>query len=75
MENKFKWFSVEHIKRNKNTKADELAKVVARKTTLSPCVFFQTIEDSSIKTTELEPTMVYLHHHYELDNITELLKM
>jgi hypothetical protein len=29
MENYFKWFSVEHIERNKNIEADELAKAAA----------------------------------------------
>jgi hypothetical protein len=89
LENYFRGFSVEHIDRNKNTKVDELAKAAARKTTLPPDVFFQTIEDSSVKTIELEPRMVnviqgedwqapimaYLHHRYELDNDTELLRM
>jgi hypothetical protein len=86
MENNFKWLSIEHIERNKNTERDELAKIIAQKTTLSPYVF-QTIEDSLVKTTELDPTMVnviqgedwrvpimvYLHHHYELDKIGERL--
>jgi ribonuclease HI len=39
MENYFRGFSMEHIERAKNTKADELAKTVARKTTLPRCVF------------------------------------
>jgi hypothetical protein len=89
LENYFRGFSVEHIDRNKNTEVDELAKAATRKTTLPPDVFFQTIEDSSVKTIELEPRMVnviqgedwqapimaYLHHRYELDNDTELLRM
>jgi hypothetical protein len=58
MENYFRWFSVEHIDRNKNTEADELAKAVARKTALPPNVFFQTIKNSSVKTIEPEPRMV-----------------
>jgi ribonuclease HI len=58
MENYFRGFSVEHIKRAKNTEADELAKVAARKTTLPPDVFFQTLKDSSVKTVEPEPRTV-----------------
>jgi hypothetical protein len=58
MENFFKGFTVEHIERAKNTEADELAKAAARKMVLPPNVFFQTIEDPSIKTAELEPRMV-----------------
>jgi hypothetical protein len=52
-------------------------------------MFFQTIEDPSVTTVELEPRIVkiiqeedwrvsimaYLHHHYEPDNNTELLRM
>jgi ribonuclease HI len=34
MENYFSGFFIEHIKRTKNTKADELVKSAARKTTL-----------------------------------------
>jgi hypothetical protein len=47
-----------YIKRTKNTKADELAKATARKTTLPPDVFFQTIEDSSVKIVEPKPKMI-----------------
>jgi hypothetical protein len=56
---------------------------------LPPDVFFQVVEDPSIKTVEPElrmikvmqgedwraPTMVYLRHHYEPDNTTELTRM
>jgi hypothetical protein len=41
----FKGFTVEHIERPKNTKADEQAKAVARKAVLPPDVFFQVIMD------------------------------
>jgi hypothetical protein len=89
IENYFRGFSIEHINRSKNTKVDELAKVVARKTTLLLDVFFQTLEDSTVKTIELEPRMVnviqgedwrvsiiaYLHHHYEPDTKIDLLRM
>jgi hypothetical protein len=40
MENYFKGFTVEYIKRTKNTKADELAKAATRKLVLPPDVFF-----------------------------------
>jgi hypothetical protein len=73
----------------KNTEADELAKATARKVVLPPDVFFQLIEDSSIKIVEQEPRMVnveqgedwwahimsYLHHHYEPNNSTKLTRM
>jgi hypothetical protein len=89
MENYFRGVSVEHIERAKITEADELVKDAARKTTLPSDVFFQTLEDSSVKTVKPEPRIVkviqgedwralimaYLRHHYEADNNTELLKM
>jgi hypothetical protein len=89
MENYFKRFTVEHIERAKNIEPDKLAKVAARKATLQLDVFFQTIKDPSVKAVEPEPRMVniiegedwrapimaYLHHHYELDNNIELLRM
>jgi ribonuclease HI len=49
MENYFRRFSVEHIERTKNTEADELAKVAAKKNNITPDMFFQTLKDSSIK--------------------------
>jgi ribonuclease HI len=58
MVNYFRRFSVEHIDRSKNVKADELAKAATRKIALSPDIFFQTIEDLSAKTIEAEPMMV-----------------
>jgi ribonuclease HI len=59
MENHFKGFTVEHIERTKSTKADELAKAAAaKKAGLPPDVFFQVVEDPSIKTVEPEPRMV-----------------
>jgi ribonuclease HI len=89
MENYFKGFIVEYIERTKNTEADELAKAAAKKAVLPPDVFFQVIEDPSIKTVEPEPRMVniiqgkdyrapimaYLHHHYEPNNSKELIRM
>jgi hypothetical protein len=84
MEGFFKGFIVSHIERAKNTEADELAKAAARKAVLPPDVFFQVIEDPSMKIVEPEPRMInvvqaedwqapilaYLHHHYEPDNNT-----
>jgi ribonuclease HI len=52
MRNYFKGFIVEHIKRMKNTKADELAKATAKKVALPPDVFFQVIKDPSVKIVE-----------------------
>jgi hypothetical protein len=73
----------------KNKEADELAKATTKRTVIPPDVFFQLIEDPSIKTVELEPRMVndiqgedwrapimaYLHNHYEPDSSTELIRM
>jgi hypothetical protein len=84
MENYFKRFTVEYIERAKSTEVDELAKAVAKKATLQSDVFFQTIEDCSVKTVEPEPRMVniiegedwqepiraYLRNHYESYNNT-----
>jgi hypothetical protein len=58
MENYFKSFTVEHIDRNKNTEADELAKVAAHNTPLPADVFLQIISDASIKMIELEPRII-----------------
>jgi hypothetical protein len=79
MGNYFMGFTIEHIESSKNTKATELAKAAARKTTLPPDVFFQIIENAYVKTVELEPRLVnitkgedwrapimaYLCHYYE----------
>jgi hypothetical protein len=58
MENYFKGFTVEYIERMKNTEADELARAAAKKAVLPPDVFFQVIEDPSVKTVEPEPRIV-----------------
>jgi hypothetical protein len=58
MKNYFKSFTVEHIDRNKNTEADELAKVAAHNTPLPVDVFLQIISDASIKMIELEPRII-----------------
>jgi hypothetical protein len=89
MENHFKGFTVEHIKRTKNTEVDELAKAAARKAVLPTNVFFQVIEYPSIKTAEPEPRVVniiqgedwrapimaYLHHYYEPDSNTKSIRI
>jgi hypothetical protein len=58
MENFYKGFTIEHIERAKNTEADELAKATAKNMVLPPDVFFQTIEDPSVKIVEPEKRMV-----------------
>jgi hypothetical protein len=55
MENYFKGFTVEYIERTKNIEADELAKAAAKKAVQPPNVFFQVIEDPSVKIVESEP--------------------
>jgi hypothetical protein len=82
MENHFKGFIVEYIKRNRNTEADELVKDTARNMPLPTDVFFRVMEDALMKTFESEPRliniiegedwqapiMMYLHLYYESDN-------
>jgi hypothetical protein len=58
LENYFKGFIVQYVERNKNTKANKLAKVVARNTPLLTDVFFQVIEDALVKTVEPEPKII-----------------
>jgi hypothetical protein len=58
MEGFFKGFTVQHIERAKNMEADELAKAAARKAVLPPDVFFQVIEDPSVKIVEPEPRII-----------------
>jgi hypothetical protein len=88
MENYFKGFTIEHIEINKNIEAAKLVKAAARNTPLPADLFFQTIEDESIKTVELEPRLInvikpedshapimaYLRHYYKPDNNTKLGK-
>jgi hypothetical protein len=89
MENYFKGFMVEYIERNKNTKADDLAKAVARNILMHADIFFQVLEDASVKTVLPEPRLIniikgedwrapimaYLHHYYELDSTNEQIRM
>jgi hypothetical protein len=58
MENCFKDFTVEHIDRNKNTEADELAKAAAHNTPLPVDIFLQITSDASIKMIEPEPRII-----------------
>jgi hypothetical protein len=89
VENHFKGFTVEYIERNKNTKADELAKPAARNMPFLVDVFFQVMEDASVKTIEPEsrliniiegddwraPIMAYLRHFYVPDSTIEHIRM
>jgi ribonuclease HI len=58
MERFFKGFTVQYIERTKNEGADELAKAAAKKAVVPPEVFFQVMEDPSVKIVEPEPRMV-----------------
>jgi ribonuclease HI len=60
MESYFKGFTVEYIKRAKNSKADELVNAAGRNTPLLADIFLQVISDASIKIVELEPSMINL---------------
>jgi hypothetical protein len=53
MKSYFKGFMVEYIEWNKNKEADDLAKVLARNTPMLADVFFQVLEDASVKTVPL----------------------
>jgi ribonuclease HI len=89
MESYFKGFTVEYIERNKNVEADDLAKAAARNTPVPTKVFFQVLEDTSVKTVLPEPRiiniikgedwrasiMVYLYHYYEPDSKNEEIRM
>jgi ribonuclease HI len=55
MENYFKGFTVEYIERNKNFNTDELAKAATRNTPMPADIFFQVLEDASVKTVPLSP--------------------
>jgi hypothetical protein len=89
MENYLKGFTVGYIKRNKNTEADDLAKAAASNTPMPPDVFYQVLEDASVKTVLLEPVLIniiegedwrapimpYLHNYYEPDITTKKIRM
>jgi hypothetical protein len=89
MESYFSGFTVEYIECNKNAKANELVKAAARNTPMTVDVFFQVLEDASIKIVLLEPRviniiegedwrapiMAYLRHYYEPDSKNEQIRM
>jgi tRNA nucleotidyltransferase/poly(A) polymerase len=89
MESYFKGFIVEYIEHNKNVEADDLVKAAARNTPMSADVFFQVLEDASVKTVLPEPRiiniiegedwraliMAYLRHYYEPDSKNEQTRM
>jgi hypothetical protein len=89
MERFFKGFIVQYIERTKNSEADELAKVAAKKMVIPPDVIYQVIEDPSMKIVEPEPRMInvvqgedwrapimaYHHIHYEPNTVVELIRM
>jgi ribonuclease HI len=89
MENYFKGFTLEYIKRNKNCEADGLGKAAACNTLMSADVLFQVFEDASVKTVPPEPRVVniikredwrvsimaYLHHYYETDSKNEQIRL
>jgi ribonuclease HI len=58
MENYFKGFTVEYIERTKNAEANELVKVIACNSPMHADVFFQVIEDASVKTVLPEPRII-----------------
>jgi hypothetical protein len=47
-----------YFERNKNTESDDLAKAVARNTPMLVDVFFQVIEEASVKTVVTEPNLI-----------------
>jgi hypothetical protein len=89
MESYFEGFMVEHIERNKNAEAHDLAKVTACNAPMPPDVFFHVIEDASVKTVLPKPRLIniiegedwrapimaYHHNYYELDGIKEQIRM
>jgi hypothetical protein len=80
---------VEYIECNKNTETDDLAMAVTHNTPMHVDVFFQVLEDASVKIVLLEPRviiiiegedwrapiMAYLRHYYEPDNKNEQIRM
>jgi hypothetical protein len=61
MENYFLGFTVEYIEWNKNTKADDLAKAATLNTPMPPEVFYQVLENASVKTVLLEPRVININ--------------
>jgi hypothetical protein len=89
MERYFKGFTVEYIDQNKNTEVDDLVKAAAHNNTMPTDVFFQVLEEASVKTVLPKPKLIniiegedwrapimaYLCHYYEPDSTNEQIKM
>jgi hypothetical protein len=89
MDGYFKGFIVEYIERNKNVDADDLAKAATHNTSMSADVFFQVLEDASVKIVLPKPKiiniiegedwrtliMAYLRHYYKPNSKNEQTKM
>jgi hypothetical protein len=58
VESYFKGFMVQYIECNRNTKADDLVKVMARNTPMPVDVFFQVLANASVKTVLPEPRVI-----------------
>jgi hypothetical protein len=58
VESYFKGFMVQYIECNRNTKADDLVKVMARNTPMPVDVFFQGLANASVKTVLQEPRVI-----------------
>jgi hypothetical protein len=89
IENHFKGFMLQYIEQSKNIKVDDLAKAMARNISMPADVFFQVLEDASVKIVLPEPKLIniiegedwtapimaYLHHYYEPNNTNEQIRM
>jgi hypothetical protein len=89
MESYVKGLTVEYIEHKKNTEADDLAKATAHNTLMQADVFFQVLEDTSVKTVLPEPKvinimkgedlrapiMAYLCHYYDPDSTNKQTRM
>jgi hypothetical protein len=89
MESYFKGFTVEYIECNKNTEANDLAKATACNTPTPADVFFQVLQDASVKIVLSEPRiiniikgedwrapiMTYIRHYYEPESRNEQIRM
>jgi hypothetical protein len=58
MGNHFKGFMVQYTEQSKNTEADDLAKAVVCNILMPADVFFQLLEDASIKTVMPAPRLI-----------------
>jgi hypothetical protein len=80
---------VQYIEWRKNTEVDDQSKFMARNISVPADVFFQVLEDASVKTVLPEPRLVdviegeawsapimaYLRHYYEPDRTNEQIRM